>query len=60
MSIRRICLIMCCVAEKIYKDNKEKNQFNYRFLDWNKATEHLPKIDMEVFMKALADSNLEK
>ena len=26
MSIRRICLIMCCVAEKFYRDNKEKFQ----------------------------------
>lgn len=51
-------LIMCCVAEKYYKDNKEKFQFNYEILDWDKATEHLPKIDMEAFMRALADPDL--
>ena len=60
MSIRRVCLIMCCVAEKYYKDNKEKFQFNYEILDWDKATEHLPKIDMEAFMRALADPDLGK
>lgn len=60
MSIRRVCLIMCCVAEKYYKDNKEKFQFNYEILDWDKATEHLPKIDMEAFMRALADPDLSK
>ena len=50
MSIRRVCLIMCCVAEIYYKDNKEKFRFNYEILDWDKATEHLLPIDMEAFM----------
>jgi len=58
MSIRRICLIMCAVAEGYYNENKEKFHFNYEILDWDKATEHLPPIDMEAFMKALADPNL--
>ena len=58
MSIRRICLIMCCVAEDYYNKNKEKFHFNYEILDWDKATEQLPPIDMEAFMKALADPNL--
>ena len=58
MSIRRVCLIICCVAEAYYKENKEKFHFNYEILDWDKATEHLPPIDMEAFMKALADPNL--
>ena len=47
MSIRRVCLIICCVAEAYYKENKEKFHFNYEILDWDKATEHLPPIDME-------------
>lgn len=58
MSIRRICLIMCAVAEGYYNENKEKFYFNYEILDWDKATEHLPPIDMEAVMKALADPNL--
>lgn len=58
MSIRRVCLLICCVAEAYYKENKEKFHFNYEILDWDKATEHLPPIDMEAFMKALADPNL--
>lgn len=60
MSVRRICLILCCVAEDYYKENKEKFKFNYEILDWDKATEHLPPIDIEAFMKALADPNLGK
>lgn len=59
MSIRRVCLIMCCVAETYYKNNKEKFLFNYEILDWDKATEHLTPIDMENFMKAFADPNWE-
>ena len=58
MSIRRICLIICCVAEDYYKDNKEKFHFNYEILDWDKATENLPPIDMDAVMEALADPNL--
>ncbi len=55
MSIRRICLIMCSVAEAYYKENKEKFHFDYEILDWDEATRHLPPLDMEAFMKALAD-----
>ena len=58
MSIRRVCLIMCCVAETYYKNNKEKFLFNYEILDWDKATEHITPINIENFMKALADPNL--
>lgn len=60
MSIRRICLIICAVAENFYKENKEKFYFNYEILDWGKAIEHLPPIDMDAFMKALADPDLGK
>ena len=45
---------------KFFKENKEKFHFNYEILDWDKATEHLPPIDMEAFMKALADPNFGK
>lgn len=60
MSVRRICLIMCCVAEDYYKDNKAKFHFNYEILDWDKATEHMHPIDMDAVMKALGDPNLGK
>lgn len=49
---------MCAVAEGYYNENKEKFYFNYEIFDWDKATEHLPPIDMEAVMKALADPNL--
>lgn len=51
---------MCAVAEGYYNENKEKFHFNYEILDWDKATEHLPPIDMEAVMKSLADPNLGK
>ena len=60
MSIRRVCLIMCCVAEDYYKENMRKFHFNYEILDWDKATEHLPPVDMEAFIKILADPFLRK
>ena len=60
MSIRRICLIMWCVVEDYYNKNKDRFHFNYEILDWDKATEHLPLVDMEAFMKARADPNLGK
>ncbi len=53
MSVRRICLILCDVAECYYKNNKENFNFDYEILDWDKATEHLPPIDMETVMNAL-------
>lgn len=51
---------MCAVAEGYYKENKEKFRFNYEILDWDKAMEHLPPIDMEAFMRALTDPDLGK
>lgn len=60
MSIRRICLILCDVAETYYNDNKEKFHFDYEIIDWDKVTEHLPPIDTEAIMKALADPSLGK
>lgn len=37
MSIRRICGIMCVVAEQYYKDNKDKFSFNYNIIDWDEG-----------------------
>ena len=35
-------------------------QVIHEILDWDKATEHLEPINMEAFMKVLADPNFEK
>ncbi|SDW81518.1 hypothetical protein SAMN05216391_11860 [Lachnospiraceae bacterium KHCPX20] len=47
MSIRRICGIMCAVAEQYYKDNKDKFSFNYNILDWDKEVAKLPPLDID-------------
>ena len=47
MSIRRICGIMCAVAEQYYKDNKDKFLFNYNILDWDKEVSKLPPLDID-------------
>lgn len=57
MNVRRICMILCNVAESYYKRNKEKFQFNYEIIDWDEVTSHLPPIDMEEVFAELAKSN---
>lgn len=47
MNVRRVCMILCNVAESFYKENKEKFHFNYEIIDWDKVTSYLPSIDME-------------
>ena len=60
MNVRRICKILCSVAEFYYKDNKEKFHFNYEIIDWDEATSHIPPIDMEKFFAELAKSDNER
>ena len=53
----------CKLAKKFgvdYAIRKEKFHFDYEIIDWDKVTEHLPPIDTEAIMKALADPNLGK
>lgn len=47
MNVRRICMILCNIAESFYKENKEKFHFNYEIIDWDEVTSYLPPIDME-------------
>ncbi|MDE5599168.1 MAG: hypothetical protein K2J04_15240 [Lachnospiraceae bacterium] len=56
MNVRRICMILCNVAESYYKENKVKFHFNYEIIDWDEITSHLPPIDMEEVFNELAKS----
>ena len=60
MSVRRICLIMCAVAESYYRDNKDKFHFDYEIIDWDEVTATLPPLDMEAIFKELANPELGK
>lgn len=54
MNVRRICMILCNVAESYYKENKDKFCFNYEIIDWDEVTSQLPPIDMEKVFAQLA------
>lgn len=56
MNVRRICMILCNVAESYYKEYKDKFHFNYEIIDWDEATSHLPSIDMEKVINEIAKS----
>ena len=56
MSIRRICWILCYVAERYYADNKRKFHFNYEIVDWDKATENIPPISRDEVIEALLNT----
>lgn len=45
MNIRRLCLIICRVAETYYKENQEKFHFNYEIEDRDEVKSHLPSAD---------------
>lgn len=57
MNVRRICMILCNVAESYYRDNMNKFQFNYKIIDWDEVTSHFPPIDMEKVFVELAKSD---
>lgn len=44
MNVRRICMILCNVAESYYRDNMDKFQFNYEIIDWDEVTSHLQQL----------------
>lgn len=60
MNIRRICLIMCSIAEAYYRENKNKFHFDYEIIDWDEVTSKLPPLDMELIFKELANPELGK
>ena len=59
MKVRRICMILCNVAETYYKENRDKFHFNYEIIDWDEVTSHLLPIDMDKFFAELARSGKE-
>ena len=59
MNVRRICMILCNVAEAYYKENRDKFHFNYEIIDWDEVTSHLPPIDMEKIFAELAKGDNE-
>lgn len=56
MNVRRICMILCNMAESYFRDNRDKFHFNYEIIDWDKVTSHLPPIDREKVFAELAKS----
>ena len=59
MNVRRICMILCNVAETYYKENRDKFHFTYEIIDWDEVTSHLLRIDMDKFFAELARSGQE-
>ena len=57
MNVRRICMVLCNVAESYYKDNRDKFHFNYEIIDWDEVTSHLPPLNMEKFFAELIQSD---
>lgn len=57
MNVRRICMILCNVAESYYRDNMDKFQFNYEIIDRNEVISYLPPIDMEKVFAGLVKSD---
>lgn len=60
MNVRRICLILCAVAESYYHDNKEKFHFDYEIIDWDEFAATLPPLDMDAILKELANPEFGK
>lgn len=59
MNVRRICMILCNVAEAYYKENRDKFHFNYEIIDMDEVTSQLPPIDMEEVLTELAKKDNE-
>lgn len=57
MNVRRICMILCDVAESYYKEYKNIFHFNYEIIDLHEATSHLSSTDMEKIIAELAKNN---
>lgn len=59
MNVRRICMILCNVAESYYKENKDKFHFNYEIIDWDEVSSHFSPIDIEKVFGDLTKSTEE-
>lgn len=60
MDVRRVCNILCAVAESYYKENKDAFHFDYEIIDWDEVCAQMPPIDMEAIFKELANHDLGK
>ena len=54
MNVRRVCMILCNVAEFYYKENKDKFHFNYRIIDLDEVASQLPTMDIKELIAGLA------
>lgn len=59
MNVRRICMILCNVAESYYEENRDKFHFNYEIIDWDEVASHLPSINMEEVFSELTKCDSE-
>lgn len=42
VNVRRLCLIICSVAEEYYKENRDKfNFFNFSAINWDEEVEKM-------------------
>ena len=57
MDVRRICMILCDMAEAYYRNNMDKFHFNYEIIDWDRVTSHLPQIDSKKALTELFKSD---
>ncbi len=56
VNVQNFCRKMCLNAMDFYESNKGKfNFFNYRIVDWDEVTAKLPSVDVEEFMRVMAD-----
>ena len=60
MSVQRVCLVICAVAESYYRDNKSKFHFDYKIIDWDEESAKLPPLDMKEIFRELANPTFGK
>lgn len=53
MSIRRICGVLCDVAEQYYLDHKDSFSFNYNVIDWDEIVSKSAPIDYDAISRVL-------
>ena len=53
MSIRRICGVLCDVAEQYYIDHKDSFSFNYNVIDWDEIVSKSAPIDYDAISRVL-------
>ena len=59
MSIRRVCGILCDVAEQYYIDHKDCFSFNYNVIDWDEIVSKSAPVDYDSISRTLEIDNSE-